>query len=262
MTRRSFQAATVVVSGAAGGLGRALAASFARAGSRVVLLDRQARVLGIVSFKMTGKSVEGVNFAVPAQHVKQLLDAGAVRPYDELLAQARAHQSGAPLHDPEDAPSVARTVKIAGTWQDTANPKAVLYLEDDLAGTLRARLVEYERNYDGMPYKSRVVRDTEVSLTAVAGGAWEGALDREWACSGSQIARGADGVFRSSNVENRCRLNGRLSLRLDPVRLLLVGDWTRPEIPPRTSAAYARACESCGKSLPEGTEQITWQRVR
>jgi NAD(P)-dependent dehydrogenase (short-subunit alcohol dehydrogenase family) len=42
VTRRSFQGATVIVSGAAGGLGRALAESFARAGSRVVLLDRDA----------------------------------------------------------------------------------------------------------------------------------------------------------------------------------------------------------------------------
>jgi NAD(P)-dependent dehydrogenase (short-subunit alcohol dehydrogenase family) len=42
VTRRSFQGATVVVSGAAGGLGRALAARFALAGSRVVLLDKDA----------------------------------------------------------------------------------------------------------------------------------------------------------------------------------------------------------------------------
>ena len=42
MTRRSFAGATVLVSGAGGGLGRALAACFARAGSRVVLLDLDA----------------------------------------------------------------------------------------------------------------------------------------------------------------------------------------------------------------------------
>jgi NAD(P)-dependent dehydrogenase (short-subunit alcohol dehydrogenase family) len=40
VTRRSFHGATVVVSGAGGGLGRALAGSFARAGGRIVLLDR------------------------------------------------------------------------------------------------------------------------------------------------------------------------------------------------------------------------------
>ena len=45
MTRRSFRDATVVVSGAAGGLGRALAGSFARAGSRVVLLDKDAEAV-------------------------------------------------------------------------------------------------------------------------------------------------------------------------------------------------------------------------
>lgn len=53
MTRRSFQGTTVVVSGAAGGLGRALATSFARAGSRIVLLDRDA---GLVA--ATGREME------------------------------------------------------------------------------------------------------------------------------------------------------------------------------------------------------------
>jgi NAD(P)-dependent dehydrogenase (short-subunit alcohol dehydrogenase family) len=43
--RRSFHAATVLVSGAAGGLGYALAGSFARAGSRVVLLDKDAEAV-------------------------------------------------------------------------------------------------------------------------------------------------------------------------------------------------------------------------
>lgn len=40
MTRRSFAGATIVISGAASGLGRALALRFGRTGSRVVALDR------------------------------------------------------------------------------------------------------------------------------------------------------------------------------------------------------------------------------
>jgi NAD(P)-dependent dehydrogenase (short-subunit alcohol dehydrogenase family) len=40
MTRRTFAGTTVVISGAGGGLGRALALRFARAGARVVGLDR------------------------------------------------------------------------------------------------------------------------------------------------------------------------------------------------------------------------------
>jgi NAD(P)-dependent dehydrogenase (short-subunit alcohol dehydrogenase family) len=52
MTRRSFHGATVIVSGAAGGLGRALAWSFARGGSRVVLLDRDAEAVAAAGREM------------------------------------------------------------------------------------------------------------------------------------------------------------------------------------------------------------------
>ena len=52
MTRRSFEGATVVVSGAAGGLGRALADRFARAGSRVVLLDMDAEAVAAAGREM------------------------------------------------------------------------------------------------------------------------------------------------------------------------------------------------------------------
>jgi NAD(P)-dependent dehydrogenase (short-subunit alcohol dehydrogenase family) len=45
VTRHSFSGATVVVSGAAGGLGRALAVRFCRAGSRVAALDLDADAL-------------------------------------------------------------------------------------------------------------------------------------------------------------------------------------------------------------------------
>ena len=45
MTRRSWVGAVVVISGAAGGLGRALALRFGRGGARVVALDRDAEAL-------------------------------------------------------------------------------------------------------------------------------------------------------------------------------------------------------------------------
>ncbi len=45
MTRRAFAGATVVVSGAASGLGRALTLRFGRAGARVVALDRDVDAL-------------------------------------------------------------------------------------------------------------------------------------------------------------------------------------------------------------------------
>ncbi|HEX9208844.1 MAG TPA: SDR family oxidoreductase [Steroidobacteraceae bacterium] len=61
MTRRSFRGATVMVSGAAGGLGRALAECFARAGSRVVLLDRD-----VAAVAATGRDLSAAGHDVLA----------------------------------------------------------------------------------------------------------------------------------------------------------------------------------------------------
>ena len=47
---RDFAGKTVVVTGAAGGLGRALCLRFAAAGARIVALDRDAAVLGTLTF--------------------------------------------------------------------------------------------------------------------------------------------------------------------------------------------------------------------
>jgi NAD(P)-dependent dehydrogenase (short-subunit alcohol dehydrogenase family) len=57
---RSFAGATVVISGAAGGLGRALARSFGEAGSRVVLLDRDEIALEAAAIELAAAGVESL----------------------------------------------------------------------------------------------------------------------------------------------------------------------------------------------------------
>lgn len=52
MTRRSFTGATVIISGAGGGLGRALALRFARAGSRIVALDRDGAAVAALAAEL------------------------------------------------------------------------------------------------------------------------------------------------------------------------------------------------------------------
>ena len=59
---RSFAGATAVISGAAGGLGRALARSFGEAGSRVVLLDRDEVALEAAAIELAAAGVESRAF--------------------------------------------------------------------------------------------------------------------------------------------------------------------------------------------------------
>ena len=58
--RRSFSGSTVVISGAGGGLGRALAGRFGRAGSRLVLLDRDAAAVESVAAGLAGSGIESL----------------------------------------------------------------------------------------------------------------------------------------------------------------------------------------------------------
>jgi NAD(P)-dependent dehydrogenase (short-subunit alcohol dehydrogenase family) len=74
--RRSFRGATVIVSGAAGGLGRALGQRFARAGSRVVLLDRDAAGVAAVGDELSRSGAEVL--ALPCDVTEPDACAGAV----------------------------------------------------------------------------------------------------------------------------------------------------------------------------------------
>ncbi len=60
MTSRSFDGATVVVSGAAGGLGRALALRYARAGARIVALDLDAQAVEQLSVDLAQTGAEAM----------------------------------------------------------------------------------------------------------------------------------------------------------------------------------------------------------
>jgi NAD(P)-dependent dehydrogenase (short-subunit alcohol dehydrogenase family) len=60
--RRSFDGATVVVSGAGGGLGRALAFRFARGGARIVALDRDTGAVEAVTSELAQAGFEALAF--------------------------------------------------------------------------------------------------------------------------------------------------------------------------------------------------------
>jgi len=60
VTRRSFAGATVIITGAGGGLGRALALRFARAGAHVVGLDRDAAAIAALGAELARAGCEAL----------------------------------------------------------------------------------------------------------------------------------------------------------------------------------------------------------
>ncbi|HET9694731.1 MAG TPA: SDR family oxidoreductase [Steroidobacteraceae bacterium] len=58
--KRSLGGAVVAISGAGGGLGRALAQRFGRAGSRLVLLDRDATSVGVAGEQLTAAGIDAL----------------------------------------------------------------------------------------------------------------------------------------------------------------------------------------------------------
>lgn len=74
---RDFSGKTVVVTGAAGGLGRALAARFAAAGARIVALDRDAAVL------------QGLTFPDDTQALRLACDVSSEEDCQRAMAEAR-----------------------------------------------------------------------------------------------------------------------------------------------------------------------------
>lgn len=75
MSRREFDGAVVVVTGAAGGLGRSLCLRFARAGARIAALDRDAGALQALSAELQAAGCEWVCLACDVTDAQACADA-------------------------------------------------------------------------------------------------------------------------------------------------------------------------------------------
>jgi NAD(P)-dependent dehydrogenase (short-subunit alcohol dehydrogenase family) len=73
--RRSFDGATVAISGAGGGLGRALAQRFARAGSRLLLLDHDVPAVESLAAELAAQGTESLALACDVTDEAACIDA-------------------------------------------------------------------------------------------------------------------------------------------------------------------------------------------
>ncbi|RPH66912.1 MAG: SDR family oxidoreductase [Burkholderiales bacterium] len=112
LTVRSFDHATVVVTGAAGGLGRALCERFGRAGARIVALDRDDAALARLAAALRARGVAVVALACDVTDegaCRHAIDAGAAEfgSIDLLICNAGISHHGDFSHT---APEVIRRV--------------------------------------------------------------------------------------------------------------------------------------------------------
>jgi NAD(P)-dependent dehydrogenase (short-subunit alcohol dehydrogenase family) len=99
----SFEDRTVMITGAAGHLGRAVAAHFAQAGARVLLVDRQAEALA-VAFESHASRLPFAADLLDSQQVQSALAAGIERfgRIDVLCHLAGGFRMGDAVHETSD----------------------------------------------------------------------------------------------------------------------------------------------------------------
>ncbi len=122
---RTFRDATVVVTGAAGGLGAALCERFGRAGARIVALDRDGTALEALAARLRGAGVEAATLACDVTDeaaCREAIGAGAARfgGVDLLVCNAGISHHGDFAHTMPDVIRRVTAVNFFGAMHCTA----------------------------------------------------------------------------------------------------------------------------------------------
>jgi S1-C subfamily serine protease len=225
------------------------------------LIDRQGRVVGVVSFKSVARGAEGLSFAVPARYVASLVRVGKASPTAAFFARKSARGERrriAARGESEGTP--AAEGGLVGLWHWPGTARYVrLVAADDIS--YQGVMFELDEALDPRRVKLPHVLDAEKFwLAPEEDGRYRADFLMRWRCDSRRVQRGSDGVFRQNGLANDCRIGWAVSLG-DPLADSLDVRVEKPSLPARGDWNFEQVCSACGEGLDTMVETVTWERI-
>jgi hypothetical protein len=227
------------------------------------LVDRDGRVLGVVTWKVSDVSVEGLGFATAASSLRSILDdasmpVGISDFYREMLNggdDGRRWRAG-------HASVSASSAGFAGTWKPGRSDRLFVALAPDGPNRFLGSLVRLDGPLQ--VFENRIERPPAITmrrdfLLSRSGDGWTTEFGWIWDCQGSGVSRRADGTY-VRDAPRTCIVPTNIDVQGVHGTYLRV-TVTQPRIPSEGSEDYGIACQTCLEGFSRVKVEADFERM-